>query len=136
MVGGIGSLISGVGGAVGSIMGAAENAKANKTNNLINMANLYMQIQERMDTIRSAGDLKREQYAGGSDSMGNRTMYIPGRGWVSILSGEGQGLQDAQTQEQFNKLLVDQPNIRRLLEHNAREQGEDRLAADAMRRQT
>lgn len=126
-IGAGGTIISG-------IMGANAANSANDTNWRINLLNYYQREREREDAKAAARENKREQQLGVTDGQGNRTRFVPGKGWVVELSDGSQRLLDLQEQEQLNVLQKDLPMKRRQMERNEKRSFEDESQADTLRR--
>lgn len=130
----IGGLIGGAGSIVSGIMGARAADDASERNWQINLLNYYAREQERRDRIAQATRNERDQKLGYTDSDGSRVRFVEGVGWVSDLSDEAQDIQDAQRAEQLRVLQQDLPMRRRSMERNERRSYQDEADADALRR--
>lgn len=121
----------GLAGTIGSgIMGANAQASAAAYNNNANMMNAWLRERERQDSRLEAQDRRFDSYLGGEDAQGNKTMFIPGKGWVVMPSEAGAQIEDAQSREQLQRLLRDLPLQRQMQEANYGDQLEDRAIAD------
>lgn len=130
----IGGLLGGIGSVASGIMGARAADDAQEKNWQINLLNYYARERERQDRIAQAQKNDREQKLGFTDSDGSRVHFVPGQGWVSDLSDSAQGIQDAQRREQMDVLTKDLPMRRRAMERNEQRSFEDEATADGMRR--
>lgn len=126
LLGGAGSLASG-------IMGANAADDAAQMNWQINLLNYYARERERRERMQFAREGRRDQKLGAVDADGNRTRFVEGQGWVSTRSPEQQQLADAQYDEQMNVLTRDLPQRRRYLDRNEQRSLEDENQADALR---
>lgn len=131
------TLISGILGAAGTIgggiMGANAQDEAAKQNQMANMMNFYLRQQERFDQQRMAQRVLNDQYLGATDAQGNRTMFVPGRGWVTFKSQTGAALQGASDAEAHRQLAGDLPTKRAQMYKNLTRQNEEGAYADSLR---
>lgn len=118
----LGALIGAGGSIAGAMIGAGAQSDAAEKNYYINLLNYYQRERERNDRIREGRRIEAQQQEGATDAAGNRTRYIPGRGWVTELSDQSKQLQDLQRQEQINVLTRDLPMRRRAMDRQE-EQG-------------
>lgn len=139
------SLIGGGLGAIGSIFGgsmAADAAEkgaqaqeyAANVNWQSNLLNYYQREQERTDRTNAAADAQMRQDEGGTDAAGNRQVYVPGKGWTTILTPQAQSILNAQNQEQTDRLGIDAPIRRNQLIANAQDQAQQRYLANNLLR--
>src|SRR4051812_18206156 len=101
------SLIGAMVGGVGSIIGAGESADAQEKNWQVNLLNYYLRERERRDRIQQAEQSRNDTMLGATDARGNRTHFVPGKGWVQELSTEDAALGDAQLREQMASVMED-----------------------------
>jgi hypothetical protein len=127
LIGGIGSIISGIAGANAANAAAEQNWQAN-------LLNYFQREQEREDAVREGAENKRIQREGFTDADGNRSRYVEGRGWVAERSSKQDKLAKLQQQEQLNVLQQDLPRRRRSQERNETRARDEDLVADTMQR--
>lgn len=130
----IGALIGGLGTLASGILGANAASDANEKNWKINLLNYYAREAERRDRIAQMQRVERDQKLGYTDADGSRVHFVEGKGWVNDLSGEKRQLQDAQEAEQMRVLQQDLPMKRRSMTRNEARSREDEAQADAIRR--
>jgi hypothetical protein len=116
------SLIGAMVGGVGSIIGAGESADAQEKNWQVNLLNYYLRERERKDRIQAAEQSRNDTMLGATDARGNRTHFVPGKGWVQELSSEDAALGDAQLREQMASVMEDAPRKRRSEQRNEERQ--------------
>jgi len=133
MVAGLGAILGGVGSIAGAFSSARQQEETNKTNQMINMINFMMRQQEREDMLRQAQKQETMAMEGTRDAQGNVVRYVPGKGWVTILSNESQEMQDMQQAEQAQVLGQDLPMRRRQLKENAGRQVKEGEIANQLR---
>lgn len=96
----IGAGISGV----ASLMGGAAGNDAAEMNNYISLMNYYAQQAAQQRARQEASRQQHEGKLGQTDAAGNRTYFVPGRGWVTDLSDDQQTIHDMSEQEQIRQL--------------------------------
>lgn len=90
----IGALAGAGGGIASALLGAESADQAAAWNYAINQNNLRAQKQQQQRAYEYADQIRGEQKLGATDAMGNRTRFVPGKGWVTELAPEQQGLLD------------------------------------------
>jgi hypothetical protein len=131
----IGSILGAGGSIAGSLMGADAQSETAESNQAINIMNFMLRQAERRDRIRAAEQGRDMQLEGATDAQGNRTRYVPGKGWIIDKSATSQELGDLQNREQAATLAGDLPTKRRALERNVGRQIEEGDVADSILRQ-
>ena len=123
-------------GAVGSVASAfiaadAQNT-ATHTNWAIALMNYYARERERWEAKLESRRLETKQNEGFTDAQGNRTSYVPGKGYVVNLSPESEALQDRIYAEQMQRLGPDAQMRRHQLQRNEIRQIEENDKARAL----
>lgn len=90
----IGALAGAGGGIASALLGADSADTAAAWNYAINQQNLQAQQRQQDRAYQYADDIRDEQKLGGTDALGNRTRFVPGKGWVVELDPEQQDLYD------------------------------------------
>jgi len=130
----IAMLASTAAGGLSSIIGGVEQNRANQVNEQISLQNFYRQIAAQRNAQVEAQRQQGEAKQGTTDAAGNRTYFVPGRGWVTDLSENQQALQTGTEQEQLRALTDDTARNRVIAGRNEGRQGqEDALASMALR---
>lgn len=119
-------------GAVGGIAGALASNSAAKQNYQIALLNYYQREKERKEAIRQAERNRYETQLGSTDAQGNRTRFIPGRGWVVELSNGSKSRQDMQNAEQEKVLMHDLPERRAAMDRNIDRSREENYVASGL----
>jgi hypothetical protein len=127
------ALLSALGTIGGGLIGAGAQESASARNANTDQMNMWLREMERQDQTRMAARRQGEAKLGGTDAQGNTTMFVPGEGWKTFLSSQGQQLSDAQQQEQMMRLMRDLPMQRDMMEKNYATQFEDRDIEAALR---
>lgn len=91
----------------GGIMAGNKADKQAGMNNRIASDNQFQSGVDREASILSAMRRDMEDKLGSTDAMGNRTKWVPGRGWVTEASEAVQGNIDAGLREQYQQLTHD-----------------------------
>lgn len=102
---------------------ASNNAAAYNYNS--DVLNYNQREQERFDTINAARRQDADTKLGSTDAAGNRTYFVPGRGWVVELAEDQQALQDLYQREELAQLSNDLPKKRDILNANVERQGRE-----------
>jgi hypothetical protein len=89
---------------ISSVMGGISANNANKQNAQIAMLNYFEQQQARMRAEMEARRQQSEAKLGTTDASGNRTYFVPGRGWVTDLTDDQQAIQEASEAEMLRQL--------------------------------
>ena len=110
---------------------ASDNASA--TNAAINQANVNAGERERLQGVFNAAKKDAEAKQGNIDAFGNRTRFVPGRGFVTEASEPVQRNIDAGLQEQFLQLTRDAALARRGREQQAEQATNAGNTAEALR---
>lgn len=119
------ALISGGTTLAGGLLGAGAESDAANLNYQLGLLNYYQREQERRDAINEAKRQRQDAYLGATDAQGNRTYFIPGKGWVTDLTPESEALQDAFQAEEMRIIGQDLPAKRQQMFANlARQRGE------------
>lgn len=109
---------------------ASNNAAAYNYNS--DVLNYNQREQERFDTINQARRQEADSKLGSTDAAGNRTYFVPGRGWVVELANGQQQLQDLYQREELAQLSNDLPKKRDILNSNVSRQGREDAMASAL----
>jgi len=117
----------------GSIIGGINANNANKQNAQIAMMNYYQAQQDKADAQNEARQQRSQQQLGATDAAGNRTYFIPGRGWVTELTDTQQDIQSRSEAEQLRQLSQGARDERVQGRANDRRNREDVLATDRER---
>jgi hypothetical protein len=89
---------------ISSVLGGIGANNANKQNAQIAMLNYMEQVRARQRAEMEARRQQSEAKLGTTDASGNRTMFVPGRGWVTVLTDEQQAIQDESEAEMLRQL--------------------------------
>lgn len=90
----IGALAGAGGGIASALLGADAADTAAAWNYAINQQNLQAQQRQQDRAYAYADEIRDEQKLGGTDALGNRTRFVPGKGWVVELDPDQQALYD------------------------------------------
>lgn len=93
--------------AISSIMGGSAANEANQQNAYIAMLNYQEQQAARMRAEAEARRQRGEAQLGQTDASGNRTYFVPGRGWVTDLTADQQAIQSASEEEMLRQLTTE-----------------------------
>jgi hypothetical protein len=126
----IAALLGAAGTIGGGLIGAGAQQYAANATHQANMMNAWLRERERQDQRLAAQESKFDSFLGGTDAQGNKTMFIPGRGWVVMPSAAGGQIQSAQDNEQLMRLFRDLPVQRQMQEANYGRQLDDNATAD------
>lgn len=112
-------------------LGAMQAFNANQTNRDISLLNYYEQQAARADARAEADRQRREAQLGQTDAYGNRTYFVPGRGWVTELSDQQQTLQDLTEREQQRQLTTEADRNARISDDAAKRRDREDVLASA-----
>lgn len=119
---------------ISSVMGGMSANAANKQNAQIAMLNYYEQQQARMRAEVEARRQQGEAKLGTTDASGNRTYFVPGRGWVTDLTEDQQAIQEASEAEMLRQLQEEAGRNEKVSARSAdRRDREDVLATEGER---
>lgn len=90
----IGALAGAGGGIASALLGAQSADEIAAWNYAINQQNLRAQKKQQDRAYQYADEIRNEQKLGATDALGNRTQFVPGKGWVTTLSPGQQALYD------------------------------------------
>lgn len=84
--------------------GIQANNTANK-NRDISLLNYYQQEDAKNRAASEAARQRSESQLGSTDAAGNRTYFVPGKGWVTDLSQDQGYIQEASEDEMLRQLI-------------------------------
>ena len=127
-----GALIGGAGALGSAGLGAIATGNAARSNERINNANLQEQRRQNQIQRIMAERLLSIQLQGSEDAFGNRSEFIPGRGFVTTPTDSVKTLQNASVREQTQQLTTDATRQREGRERSAQRGREEGSTADSL----